>query len=224
MGFFSSVIDPGGVFGGKPLHESLLGNSSEKAAQAQVQSALSAEQLQRRQFNTLREDAAPLRELRNAELGRVNKLLESSGGIGFEDSPEFINVRNAARSVGAGAPTRVRNALMDRAENLAMGQRDRFLNRILTTAGISSQGLNSTNRLLQDNVNARSALFDRAGESAASGIIGASNQKNQALTGLGGLLGALPFQIRRLKKILFRSAPIVVIRGINGTGGHGQNH
>jgi len=200
MGFFSSVADPGGVFGGESLQDSLLGDPAGDAAKAQIAQANKANNLQRRQFNTLREDAAPLRELRNENLSGINRLLGLEGSAdnsAFFKSPEFQNVNKAASSVANGERGPVRDALLKRAGSLAGGESGNFTNRLFTLAGIGADGLNSTNSQLQGNINNQAQLLNDVGQSAAEGIIGqANNNRDLAATGLSALLA---FSDPRLK-------------------------
>lgn len=196
MGFFSDISN---VF--DPVGGLLRGEREDRAGQS-VDDAREAQQLKRVQFNQLREDAQPLRDLRNQN---INRLLRLQGiGTGgpdqseFYSSPEFETVRDAALRVQGTNPA-MNQALSDRATELATGEFGNFQNRIFNTAGFSSDGLANTNKLLQQNVDAQANLLNSAGAQVASNLIGESNQRGQAAGSIVGALGAM-FCDARLKK------------------------
>ena len=199
MGFFSDLKDKIGTPTLSPTTNigNFLGDTlrdeSEDRAQETIDQAQEGVDLKRDQFNLLREDSRPLRELRN---DNINRLLRISG-IGeqqniddFRASPEFTTVRDAALRV-QGSNSGQNRELAERANQLGSGEFSNFHNRIFNTAGFSSSGLNNTNKLLQANVDAQANLLNNAGAQAASNIMSASNAKNSAASGIGGIFAAL---------------------------------
>lgn len=172
-----------------------------KLADAQVKAARNAQELQRSLFNRLRQDAKPVRGLRDDSLRQVNRLfLSPNRDMGsFMASPEFNNVLAASTQVADGQSDNVRNALLRRGGNLALGEFNNFSNRLLTQGGIGAEGLNTTNSQLQANIDRQAELLNDAGAAAASGIIGSANAKRQTATGIAGALGSI-FSDRRLKE------------------------
>jgi hypothetical protein len=122
--------------------------------------------------------------LRNERLNNLLNLF--SGEDNFRNSSDFRVVRDAAaNSVASNSPAR--NALLERANQIGFAQFDPFRNRVATEAGVSSRGLNSTNQLLQNNVNNQVSLLNRAGSLAAQGILDHAASRNQMATGLAGM-------------------------------------
>ena len=194
MGFLSSVKDA--LQSASPSARAF--SEPERAANAQVRQAERGVDLQRQIFNTIRDDAAPLRALRDATLPQLLSLQGIGGDLDrsqFYRSPEYGSVYNAASSVAdnllPNAPPGLRNALLDRAGNLASGEYSNFYNRLANVGGFSSQGIGNTNSQLQGNIDAQTALLNDAGAAAASGLIGSSNQRGQAAGSIVGLIGAL---------------------------------
>lgn len=191
MGFsfrdLGRAIDPVGSY----IADEVRGESEDQAQDA-VNQGKKAADLKREQFNLLREDAQPLRELRNENINRLLRLQ----GIGqkqdiseFSKSPEFMTVRDAALQV-QGSNSNQDRELAERAAQLGMGEFGNFQNRIFNTAGFSSDGLNNTNRLLQENVDAQVNVLNNAGSQAAGGLISGANQRGQAASGILGMVGA----------------------------------
>jgi hypothetical protein len=202
MGFFNKIkdfsdptaaLDPFGLTG-NPIQDEQRERAEDTVKQGQA-----AVDLKREQFETLREDAEPLRELRNEN---INRLLNLQGADGerdltaFNASPEFTSVRDAAAGVG-GLNDRQDIELQERAQRLGEGEFANFRNRIFNTAGFSSTGLNNTNRLLQQNVDAQANLLNNAGATAASGLISGAEARGQGASAIGGLVGM--FCDKRLK-------------------------
>ena len=198
MGFLSDLRDIGkgtasaGANIGGLLGDTLRGEQ-EEGAQKTIDAALAGQRLKREQFDLLREDIRPLRELRNAN---INRLLQLQG-IGqdvdrssFQRSPEFTTVRDAALQVQGATPGQTAE-LAERAEQLGQGAFGNFQNRIFNTAGFSSGGVGQTNRLLQQNVDAQTNLLNQAGTQAAGNLIAGAQQRGQAAGAGLGLLGAL---------------------------------
>ena len=186
---------------GKPgdfVRDELLGGKeAKKAAQQVIDSARNSADLFKGFADVLRSDIAPLKELRDRNLTSLFDVIQ--GGGEFEDSAEFNTVLDAANAVVNRAPNPLRGFLSDRAESLAQGQFRPFANRIATQAGVGSQGLNTTNRLLQSNVGAQSGILNQAGQTAADTILGQNRAAAQTATGILGLLGTM-FSDERLKK------------------------
>ena len=202
MGFFSSfkksldpsaALDPFG-FTGNPVQDEQREQAEERVRQGQE-----AVDLKREQFDILREDAEPLRDLRNENINRLLNLQgvgENRDLTAFNASPEFTSVRDAAAGV-EGLNEGMKRELAERATRLGEGEFANFRNRIFNTAGFSSSGLNNTNRLLQQNVDAQSNLLNNAGASAASGLISGANARSEGASAVGGIIGM--FCDKRLK-------------------------
>ena len=196
MGFFSKIkdsldpsaaLDPFG-FTGNPVQD-----EQREAAEEVVDQGQEAAGLKREQFDLLREDAGPLREIRNENINRLLNLQGVTGArdlSGFEASPEFITVRDAANEV-QGLNDQQSAELSERANRLGQGEFANFRNRIFNTAGFSSSGLNNTNRLLQENVDAQANILNNAGATAASGLISGANARGQGAGALAGLFSAM---------------------------------
>jgi hypothetical protein len=194
MGFFSKINDV--LTGGdNPIQAEQKKNAAETVARGQEAAAL-----KREQFDLLREDAAPMRSLRNDNIARLLRL-QGIGGpqdiSDFNSSPEFTRVRDAAGSVEGFAPGQDAE-LATRANELGAGEFENFRNRIFGTAGFSSSGLADTNRLLQSNVDAQVNLLNNAGSAAAAGLVSGAQQRGQAASAGAGLLSA--FCDGRLKR------------------------
>lgn len=203
MGFFKKLLNPFPIE--RKLAKFSTGqekNPFQKDQEEQAQGAVSQGQraaaFKREQFDILREDIEPLRELRNENIQRLLRIQ----GIGqpqdlseFRTSPEFTTVRDAALQVQGGTPGQTAE-LQDRATQLAEGTFGGFQNRIFGTAGFSSAGVGGTNRLLQQNVDAQVNLLNQAGSQAASGLISGAQQRGQAAGAGLGLLGGLLCDIR----------------------------
>ena len=197
MGFFKKLLKP------FPIEEKLAKFSTgqeknpfqkdqEEEARTAVSQGQRAADFKRQQFDILREDIQPLRELRDENITRLLRLQ----GIGqpqdiseFRTSPEFTTVRDAALQVQGGTPGQTAE-LQDRATQLAEGTFGNFQNRIFNTAGFSSQGVGGTNRLLQQNVDAQVNLLNQAGSDAALGLRTGAQQRGQAASAGIGLLSA----------------------------------
>lgn len=210
MGFFSSIgkslLDPGKIF-----HDSdnPIQREQRKQAEQTLAQSREAQELKRLQFDQLREDAGPLRALRNENINRLLSLqgiTPTQDGVqmgvadqsSFYSSPEFETVRDAALRVQGTNPN-MQQALNERATQLGMGEFGNYHNRIFNTAGFSSSGLANTNRLLQDNIDSQVNLLNNAGAQAAGNLIAGANQRGQAAGSVVGLIGSL-FCDARLKK------------------------
>lgn len=247
MGFLSDVLDPAGFFGDRDP------TGQEAAARESVVDAQQANELKRAQFDLLRQDAEPLRDLRNSNINRLLRMqgifpsqpqtqpaanplglpngfelvdmgngemrlvprpqLENApaqGEAGFEfgaadqsefyGSPEFQTVRDAALRVQGTNPNQTR-ALQERAGELGMGEFANYQNRIFNTAGFSSEGLNNTNRLLQQNIDSQTNLLNNAGAQAAGNLIAGANQRGQAAGSIVGLIGSMMCDARLKKNV-----------------------
>lgn len=159
------------------------GEAAREAAEAIIEGAKDARDLIRSQSQVIREDQAPLREMRNKSLAEMLNLYSGEGG--FKNSTDYNVVRDAARSSISGSSP-ARNALLERADQIANAQFSPYRNRTATQAGISSGGLNTTNRLLQSGADAQSALLNQAAEAAAQVVQGQSQQRANTATGIFG--------------------------------------
>lgn len=179
------------------IKKMLPGGEAESAAGKQVDQSKKALALQRQMFNAIRDDAAPLRALRDTTLPQ----LLATQGIGrdvdrsrFMVSPEYRQTYGAASSVADNlpgtAPPGLRNALLDRAGNIALGEYENFYNRLANIGGFSSKGIGLTNNQMQDNINAQTGLLNDAGAAAASGIMGAAQARGNAAGAGASILSA----------------------------------
>lgn len=169
------------------LREDLMGGKAARdAANAKVEAAQNAGELQREFSEVLQKDAEPLRNLRNDRLLDLRDLF--AGPSNFKNSSDFKVVRDAAAST-VKPGQRGENALLMRAEQIGNAQFNPYRNRVSTEAGISSKGLNSTNRLLQANTNAQVDILNRAAAAAGQGLIDHSQSNAQTVSGLASLFG-----------------------------------
>jgi len=198
MGFFSDlgkVLDPAGVFGDD---NNAIFSSQNKESKNALKQAEKSGALQREQYDIARKDAEPLRALRDENINqllRINGIGQPADITSFNASPEFTTVRDAALKV-QGTPE-MQAALNARATNLGTGEFNNYQNRILNTAGFSSDGLASSNRLLQQNIDDRTNIMNNAGAGGAASLAQATAQRQQAA---GGILSAFAmFSDVRLK-------------------------
>lgn len=195
MSFFDKIkvglltSAPGADLIGK---DSPIQKEQKEQAEETVRRGREAAGLKRAQFEVLQKDVEPLRDLRNENINRLLNLTGVDGTrdlSGFAISPEFNTVRDAALGVEGLNPGQTAE-LGNRATQLGLGEFENFRNRIFNTAGFSSGGLGSTNRLLQQNVDAQAQLLNNAGALAASGLISGAEQRGQAAGSAVGLLAA----------------------------------
>jgi len=176
----------------------LGGKEADEAAAQKIKSARDAADLFKGFAATLRDDAAPLRGLRDRSLIDLVDVIKTGGD--YKRSPEFKSVLNAATSIiPEDATEGLITKLQNRAHSIAKGQFRPFAQRAGIQAGVGARGLNSTNALLQQNIDARSGILDEAGKSAAEGLLAHNQQSTQTATGIGGLLAGL-ISDERLKK------------------------
>ena len=159
---------------------------------AKEQAAMEALDFEREMSAILRQDIQPLVELRDQSLGEALNFLRGDTGD-FQRSAEFTGVRDAALVPAgeANIPAGARQALTERATNIAMGELQPFTNRVFRTAGISSGGVGQTNTLLQQNVNQMADQLARAGQMASGDILGQVASNQQTAMGLGTLLASM---------------------------------
>ena len=158
------------------------GEAAREAAEAIIEGSRNARELIRGQSDVIREDAAPLRDMRNQSLQEMLNLYSGQGA--FRDSSDYNVLRDAARSAVGSSPAR--NALLERADQIGNAQFDAYRNRTATQAGISSGGLNTTNRLLQAGADAQARLLNEAATQAGNVIQGQSQQRANTATGIFG--------------------------------------
>ena len=136
MGFFSKLKDLATPPERRTNEFLSKENPIQKEQREQAERAVSqgqrAADFKREQFDILRQDIEPLRDLRNQNINRLLRLQ----GIGqeqdisdFRISPEFTTVRDAALQVTGDTPGQSRE-LAERANQLALGGFGNFQNRI----------------------------------------------------------------------------------------------
>lgn len=205
MGFsLGDIADPGNLFGDNHGKGSVAGEffgseNSVKWAKRLEEELKKGLKFEKEMAKTLRADAKPLRELRNTSLGDSLKFLRGDNEQ-FYDSAEYNTVRNAAMlpALTGDMPEGARNALFERAGNIALGEYQPYTNRIFNTAGITSQGLNNTNSILQQNADAQAAILGQTGAAASGALLDSVNSNRQGAMGLASLFAS--FSDERLKE------------------------
>lgn len=175
-------------------------NQAREAAAAQEAASIRAADLQKEHANRLWTDSEGLRSLRDSSLGQVNRIMAGDRSS-FYNSPEYNQVLGAGQGtvynkLNSQMGQNRLSSMMGKAGESALGEFDNFYGRIAQTAGITSEGLNTSNSQIQQATDAQVALRQDAADAAASGLVGASNQQKG---GIVGMIGGI-FSDSRLKE------------------------
>lgn len=181
------VGGPAGAAVGASLGSGIAGASaSKKASKAQQQSAMSAIDEQRRQFDLTRQDNMPWLQAGQNALGQLTNPLanfQASPDYQFRRDEGIRGIQQTAAARGGLASGNALKALTQYNSNLASGEFGNWWNRQAGLAGVGQATASSLGAMGQNTAgNIGNALMS-GGDARASGIIGGTNALTQGVSG-----------------------------------------
>lgn len=215
------------VVGGS-LASGLLGASaSKKAASAQQAAAETATAEQARQFDLMRSDTAPYRQVGEAAIGRLGSLaglpgygsvdpsaiLQNVPGYQFrlsEGQKQLDRLQSAGRITGGRA---IKEALRY-GQDYASGEYGNYLEQLFRLSGIVGNAVNTASAMGQNAASNIGQYRLGAGNAAASGYLGQGSAINNAIQ--GGLQNYTTYSM--YNDLASRFRPAVGYTPVPGTG------
>lgn len=191
LGAGASIL--GGLFGA---------NAADKAADAQLQAAREATQLQRYMYDTSRSDMLPWLDAGKTALGTyMSELGLGEGATGpsnaFKETPGYQwrvqqgeqGVLNNLSAMGMKNSGRALKSLETFRQGIASEEYGNWLNRIAGVAGQGQQQANSMAGYSQNAANSMAGTIQDAGQARASGYVGSANAWTQGLNSAANFIG-----------------------------------
>ena len=164
--------------------------SSSKASKAAGQASDASVYEQRRQFDLVRRDTAPVRELGAGAIGQLSKL-QSGDMSGFYASPDYnFNLNEGQKAIdrslaargqalsGTGVKEGVRYA-----SGMASNQYSSYVDRLLQQAGLGNTGIGASASAGMNAANNIGAAYMNAGNAKASAYLQQGQSVNNAVNG-----------------------------------------
>lgn len=168
----NEALDPLDIFGGQ---------ANRLAGQIQGELADIGLALERDFFNQLREDEAPVREVRNQALDRIQRIqrgeatLATDPSLGFRQENVLRDIRASAAAQGKFGSGGRLVAEQDALAQLASQDTGQQVNRLLNLAGFETGDLLSSNQIIASNTDAQANQLQNIGAISQSRDVGRSN-------------------------------------------------
>lgn len=172
MAELNEGLDPLDLFGGQ---------ANRLAADIQKQLAEMGLELERDFFSQLREDEAPVRDVRNEALTFLQQLqsgqatLPDDPSLGFQQQNAITDINKAAAAGGKSLAGGTRMAEQDALAQLQSQSTNNQLNRVLNLAGFETRDLLGQNSLIAQSTDSQANQMSNIGGINASFGLGRSN-------------------------------------------------